>query len=215
MENPMAYFPMFIEIENKPVTVVGGGNIARHKIEVLLQFKPVIKVISPLFCEEILTLAQQYPENLKLIERNFSDCDIEGATFVVAATDDEELNSHISTICQEKNILVNVVDVKKECSFIFPAIVKKEELVIAISTGGSSPALASRIKQEINDAIPDYYAEVAEFLGEHRDYIRTEFDTQKERKQVYDRLIDLAIENQGKISFELLQKVIDRMKSKE
>ena len=208
----MAYFPVFIEIENKEVILVGGGRVASHKMDILLQFKPRITVISPQFCEELLLLAQQNPNHVTLITKKFADYDIQGATFVVAATDDEDLNSHISSICQEKNILVNVVDVKKECSFIFPAIVKKKELVIAISTSGSSPALASRLKQDISEAIPDYYVDVIEFLGEHRDYIRREISTQKERKLVYNQFIDLAIEGRGKLSVDHLAAVIQKIK---
>lgn len=208
----MAYFPVFIEIENKEVILVGGGRVASHKMDILLQFKPRITVISPQFCEELLLLAQQNPNHVTLITKKFTDYDIQGATFVVAATDDEDLNSHISSICQEKNILVNVVDVKKECSIIFPAIVKKKELVIAISTSGSSPALASRLKQDISEAIPDYYVDVIEFLGEHRDYIRREISTQKERKLVYNQFIDLAIEGRSKLSVDHLAAVIQKIK---
>ena len=208
----MAYFPMYVDISDKKCVVVGGGRIAFHKIEILEQFGSKITVISPFIGDDIYALSKKVEKPLIFIEREFMDSDICDARLVVAATDNVALNSHISNICKAKGIMVNVVDVKEECTFIFPAIVKRDELVISISTGGSSPAMASRIKKNIESAIPAYYSSVIELMGEHREYIKKEIHTQQERKKVYNELIDIAEKNLGSISFEIIKEVVDRYK---
>lgn len=122
----MPYFPFFIDIENKPCLIVGGGKIALHKIKKLLSFSPDITVVSADFCSEIAHM-----ENLKLIKRNFKADDTEGMSIVIAATDDESVNSEVSEICKEKNILCNVVDSPEDCGFFF-----RHLLSAAISLSG-------------------------------------------------------------------------------
>lgn len=119
----MAYFPFYIDIENKNILVVGGGTVALRKIEKLSHFKPSITVVSPKICREILKF------NVKAVEREFDDNDLNGAFCVISATDNEQVNSHIFELCKEKNILVNTVDDKEKCGFIFPALVQKIPLL--------------------------------------------------------------------------------------
>lgn len=119
----MAYFPFYIDIENKNILVVGGGTVALRKIEKLSPFKPSITVVSRKICEEILKF------NVKAVEREFYDNDLNGAFCVISATDNEQVNSHIFELCKEKNILVNTVDDKEKCGFIFPALVQKIPLL--------------------------------------------------------------------------------------
>ena len=109
----MAYFPFYIDIENKKILVVGGGTVALRKIEKLMPFSPDITVVAPKICDEIKAL------NVKIIDRKFCDSDLDGAFCVVSATDDESLNGRIFQLCNEKNILVNTVDDKEKCGFIF------------------------------------------------------------------------------------------------
>ena len=108
----MGYFPFFIEIEEKDGLIVGGGNIAAHKIEKLKPFHPRLTVIAPKIGEEI-----KKDTSLVWKERRFSDEDVEGMSFVIAATDDEQCNREISEYCRRERILVNVVDDKEKCSF--------------------------------------------------------------------------------------------------
>ena len=120
----MGYFPFFIEIEEKDGLIVGGGNIAAHKIEKLKPFHPRLTVIAPKIGEEI-----KKDTSLVWKERRFSDEDVEGMSFVIAATDDEKLNKSISDLCKRKRILVNVVDKKEACNFLFPSLVKEGKLI--------------------------------------------------------------------------------------
>ncbi len=207
----MAYFPFFIDISDKVCIVVGGGRIAFRKIEVLSKFNAKIIVIASNICEEICLL-KEVSEQIVLNKRDFLDEDILQAEFVIAATDDESLNSHISGLCKKNSILVNVVDVKEECSFVFPAIVKKEELVIAISTGGNSPAMAAKIKKDIQRVIPDYYGELISILGEYREYIKNEINDIENRKEIYNELIHIAELNKENITFESIQDIVKKYK---
>ena len=101
---------------------MGGGTVALRKIEKLSPFKPSITVVSPKICREILKF------NVKVVEREFDDNDLNGTFCVISATDNERVNSHIFELCKEKNILVNTVDDKEKCGFIFPALVQKNSV---------------------------------------------------------------------------------------
>jgi len=219
----MAYFPIYIELKDKKCVVVGGGKVALRKIEILHQFGAKITIVAPFICDDIYKIEdntnledniplEDKDIHITLVKRKFVDLDISEAELVVAATDDEKLNSYISAICKDKNLLVNVVDVKDECSFIFPAIYKKGELVISVSTGGSSPLMAARIRENIESVIPDYYSSLIEFLGDHRDYIKSEIHSQELRKKVYNEFIEIVEINRGYMSLDMINKVIDKYK---
>ena len=121
----MAYFPFFIDIENKKGLIVGGGRIAAHKAEKVKPFGVKITIIAP----DIMDKLKQDPAFM-CEERPFVPEDIEGCAFVIAATDDRGLNHRISALCQEKGILVNVVDDKDYCGFLFPSLVKEGKLTV-------------------------------------------------------------------------------------
>lgn len=213
----MAYFPFYIDISDKFCLVVGGGKIALRKIQILLKFDAKIIVIAPNICEDIYIIKKSYDEKndndrILLYKKKFVDDDIVNAEFVIAATNDKLLNSHISEICKKNNKMINVVDVKEECSFVFPAIIKNEELVISISTGGNSPAMAAKIKNDIQKFIPEYYGSLIEILGEQRECIKKEVYNSKNRKQVYDELIHFAELHDGNITIDEIQNIISKYK---
>lgn len=213
----MAYFPFYIDINNKVFLVVGGGKIALGKIKVLLKFDAIIIVVASKICEEIYKIKKTHDEKnskekIILYNREFNDEDILTAEFIIAATDNKLLNSHISEICKRSNRMVNVVDVKEECSFVFPAIIKNQELVVSIATGGNSPAMAAKIKRDIEKFIPEYYGELIEVLGEQREYIKKQVPIPEYRKQVYNELIALAQLNGGNITSEEIENIIYKYK---
>lgn len=214
----MTYFPFYIDISDQNCLVVGGGKIAYRKIKILSEFNVRIKIIAPNISRQIYALESEINRNhlkkIIIIDREFEDGDIDDTDFVIAATDNELLNSHISRLCKKNNKLVNVVDVKEECSFIFPAIIKMKEMVVGISTGGNSPAMAAQIKKEIQKNIPDYYGELIEFLGENRDYIKSEVSDSGDRKKVYDELIELANLHKGNITGQDLVDIVNKYKMK-
>ncbi len=209
----MAYFPFYMDITDKLWIIAGGGNIALHKLELLAQFGATMTVIAPDIHEDIRLLQQgmrQGNYKLEILEREFEDSDLLKAEYVIAATDDDQLNSHIARLCRELDKPVNVVDVKDECSFIFPAILKQENLVAAISTGGNSPALAARLRQDMAAVMPGYYGALNELLGRHREIIKQQITDPKARRKLYQEAIALAEALGRSLEEEELRDIIHR-----
>ena len=133
----MAYFPFFVELAGASGLVAGGGKVALRKVEKLLPYGPRLTVIAPRIDEKILAMP-----GVVCLRRAFEPADLEGKDFAVAAAGDREVNHWISRLCRERKIPVNVVDDKEASSFLFPSLIKRGELSVGISTGGSSPSAA-------------------------------------------------------------------------
>ena len=204
----MAYFPFFIDIEQKKCLVVGGGTVALRKVEVLLPYGAILIVVAPSIHEDIIAMAKEDSSQLVLNKREFEDKDLDGIDFCIAATQDEELNNRISSICKQKNILVNVVDVKEECSFIVPAIIHNEAYDIAVSSGGKSPIAASYLKRRIRESIPQDYGVLVEQLGIYRDYVKEQIPNQQIRAEVFRHLFDNGLENNCNLTKDMVNEVV-------
>ena len=165
----MGYFPFFVELEGKEGLIVGGGRIAAHKIEKIKPFGAKLTVVAPYLSEDI----KEDPE-INCKERPFLDADVDGKCFVIAATDDEKLNAHISALCQEKNILVNVVDDQEKCGFIFPSLVKEGKFCAGISTEGASPMTAAYFRSRLAAALPEKTEEILDGLLAFREPVKRE-----------------------------------------
>jgi precorrin-2 dehydrogenase / sirohydrochlorin ferrochelatase len=162
----MAVFPLFIELSDKKCVVVGGGEVAARKVEVLVDFGAQVTVVSPEVKESILSLEAQGKINVCLKEFNAEDMD--GAFIVIAATSDEEVNRLVWEGAARSNIFVNVADCPERCTFIFPAIVKRGDLVIGISTAGGFPALSKGIREKLDRMFPRNYGDLLIILKEYR-----------------------------------------------
>ncbi len=182
----MAYFPFFMEAEGMDCLIVGGGMVALRKVQVLTEYGASVRVVAPEICAEIREMAGQ--GDIAVFERSFELQDLEGAGAVVAATSDEALNRQISGECRRRRIPVNVVDVKEECSFIFPALVKEGDIVVGVSTGGASPAMARLLKQRIREVIPEGSGEAAAWLKGCRPFVKKRVDSQPVREAVFKEL---------------------------
>ena len=145
----MAYFPMFVELEGRPCLIVGGGAVALRKARRLLPYGPCLTVVAQSFVPELEAL-----EGAALYRRAFRPRDVEGQALVVAATGDGALNREIAALCRARRIPVNAVDDKDNCTFLFPALVRRGPLSIGISTGGASPTAAVYVKEKIEAAPP-------------------------------------------------------------
>lgn len=200
----MGYFPFYIDIENKNCVVVGGGTVALRKIEKLLPFNPVITVIAPEICDEILILSE-----VKICKRKFEDNDIDKAFMVISATDDKKLNVHIFKLCNEKNILVNTVDDKQKCSFIFPALVKKKNITIGISTSGKSPLYARFLRENIESSVDDDCDEIIEILSRYRSLIKSKIDLEERRKTAFEKILKICLNDVHNIDEEKILQVIE------
>lgn len=130
-----------------------------------------------------------YSGRLTLIKRRVQPHDIDDAFVVIMATDDEKVNHDMAELCRQKRILVNVVDVKADCGFYFPAIIKDKEVVISVSTGGQSPVLAGTIKRNIESHLDRSYGDIAERMGELREQIKAQIDGEEERKKAFQQMV--------------------------
>ncbi|KUO50448.1 MAG: hypothetical protein APF76_07250 [Desulfitibacter sp. BRH_c19] len=180
-----------VNLKGRKCLVVGAGNISERKIQSLLECAANVSVVSPKFKTSILAL-QGHP-NLTLITRPFEESDLNGMFLVISATNDRELNSKIGTICNNKNILINVVDKPEICSFFVPSILRRGDLSISISTGGKSPTLASKIKQDLSNQYGNEYERYVNILGEIRERIKTEVKDPVKRKDILNNLMEINL----------------------
>ncbi|MBO7669322.1 MAG: bifunctional precorrin-2 dehydrogenase/sirohydrochlorin ferrochelatase [Oscillospiraceae bacterium] len=186
----MAYFPFFVDLASRRGLVVGGGKTALGKVRRLLEFGPALTVIAPEVLDELTQT-----EGIQILRRPFRPEDIgEQFDFVIAATDDPELNRRISALCRQRRIPVNVVDTAEECSFLFPALVRRGPLVVGISTSGCSPTAARDLRDRIGNLLPDQLGEILEWLGELRAVVREKVGDEAERREVYEALYLSAME---------------------
>lgn len=208
----MAYFPFMMDISKKQCLVVGGGSIALHKVSIIHEFDAGIRVIAAELCPQMKEFAAQNP-SVMLFEREFQDEDIRGADFVIAATDRENVNLHISELCKENNIPVNAVDMKEACSFIFPAIIKEKDMLVAISSGGGSPAAVSYLKDKLRRHIPDYYGEMIGELAQHRDYICENIENAGLRRKIFYELVEYGDTHNGDLPDTMVYQIVEKYKN--
>lgn len=170
-------FPIFISLTDKPCLVVGGGAVARRKCETLLEYGARVTVVAKVLRVDFSDLAaecRQEGGSVQLYERPFEPADIDGRLLVFVATEDEALNRSIVLLCRKKHILVNVADIPELCDFYFPALVRRKDVVVGISTGGGSPALAGVLRRELNEVLPEELGTRAEELAALRRSILAE-----------------------------------------
>lgn len=185
----MPYFPFFVDIKDKNCLVVGGGRIALHKVRKLLAFSPKIRVVSPEICGEIAQIAE-----IRTEQREFRPDDLGGTFFAIAATDRPEVNSEISRLCQERNILCNAVDSPEDCSFYFPALAQSGDITIGVSTAGKSPLIAAKLRREAETLLTPQIAEICALMGEIRPIIRERFPQEKQRASVMSAALNYCME---------------------
>lgn len=206
----MAYFPFFIDIQDKHCLVVGGGTVALRKVKVLLSFGVYITVVAPVICDQLKELKKK-EARLILLEREFQTSDISMSFFVIAATSNAAINETISVLCKQSNTMVNVADSKENSSYLFPAVVKRGDVVIGTSTSGNSPDLAKWVRTQLEDAVPDYVAELTESLGAYRAVIKERVSSEEKRKIAFKELLYLGMKSRGKVDDSMLEQVLKDM----
>ncbi len=205
----MAYFPMFVDMTKRECLIVGGGNVAYRKVIVMLDFGAKVTVVAEDICDELRKLTiddiasedktGSYTANkenrITFIKRRFERKDCDGMEMVIAATDDSALNHEIAEYCKAKYIMVNAVDQKDDCSFIFPSYIKEKNLVAAFSSGGNSPVLTQYLKGKEQEILTPFLGELNEYMGQIREKVIAQYDTQAERKRVFKEILCAAIDN--------------------
>jgi siroheme synthase-like protein len=181
------YYPIYLDIEDRSVVIIGGGNVCARKAETMMGYGARVTVVSPAFTDEIEGWAAE--GRLAIRRKRYEADDLDGAHIVIASTDQTETNEQIAADCRARRIPVNVVDVTHLCEFIVPAIVNKDGIQIAVSTGGKSPAVARTLKEDLHRMIGPEYAEVNDLLGSLRESAKAVLPTDVERKRFFDGII--------------------------
>lgn len=181
----MRYLPIAVDLEGRSCVVVGGGSIAARKIELLLQAGAWVRVVAPEVCDEVAAWAASEPR-LSIERRPYRPGDLRGAVLVFAATDRLEVQVGVAAEAAERHIWLNSVDDPERCSFLMPAIVERGPLTVAVGTGGASPALARRVRDEIAARVGVEYGEAAAYLGT----LRRRFRAGAARQRAFAQLLD-------------------------
>ena len=206
----MAYFPFFVELAGASGLVAGGGKVALRKVEKLLPYGPRLTVIAPRIDEKILAMP-----GVVCLRRAFEPADLEGKDFAVAAAGDREVNHRISRLCREKKIPVNVVDNKEASSFLFPSLIKRGELSVGISTGGSSPSAAIYLKERFAEAVPKNLPEILDFLAGERANIRQAVSCGGRREALMKELFWACMEQGGPLTREEVRRRMEKYREDE
>lgn len=181
------YFPAFLNLQGRSVLVVGAGEVGLRKIRLLLPTGAQIHVVSEEIHAEIQTLIAEGRVSLR--DSHFKPAQVAGCALVIAATDDHALNQDVATVAKAQNIPVNVVDDAALSSFITPAIINRAPVQIAISTGGSGPVLARRLREKLETLLPANYGRIADFMARMRERVKGS-QSKDARRGVWEDFID-------------------------
>jgi precorrin-2 dehydrogenase / sirohydrochlorin ferrochelatase len=182
----MALFPMFVKLRDRLCVVVGGGQIAESKIPGLLAAEAKVRVIAPEVTESLD--AQASEGRIEWLRKPFEPADLRGAYLVVAATPQAAVNHEVFREAEAHGILCNAVDDPDYCHFYYPSVVRRGALQIAISTAGFSPALAQRLRRELELQFGPEYGPWLDWLGAARKFLRAKRDDPEETRQLLHRL---------------------------
>ena len=184
----MGYHPVFLDLRGRSCVVVGGGVVAQQKVESLLEAGARVTVVSSSLIEALEGLAATH--EIVHHARAYRRGDLDAAALSYVAVDDETIQAAVAADAAARGVLVNVVDVPQLCTFIAPAVVRRDPVVVAVSTGGASPALARRLRQELEARVGEEYGVAATILARLRPVVqRAESDPQA-RARMFARLVE-------------------------
>lgn len=212
----MDYFPVGLKLSGQPVLIVGGGVIATRKARLLARAGADLWVMAPDVSDELASLISASD---RVLIQEWDERSLDGFAAVVAATPSRPVNEAISRRARETFTPVNVVDDPDLCTFIIPAIVDRNPLIISVSSSGSSPVLARRIRSDIEARYPSGYAELSRYLGDRRGQVAEHLTTERERRYFWERLldsnefIDLVLTSNREAADALFEKVLSEGKS--
>lgn len=186
----MDYLPLFHRIAARPCLVVGGGDVALRKVRTLCEAGAHISLVAPSICQGIVDMALEYPALLKLFEREYHKDDLDNVVLVIAATSDQPLNSAISAEAQQRNIPVNVVDNPALCSVIFPAIVDRSPIQVAITSSGTSPVMTRLLRGRIEALLPGNLGALAKLATRYRGKVKALLAGENQRRRYWESVLD-------------------------
>lgn len=182
---PETWYPIFLKLSGRTCLVVGGGEVALRKAEALRDAGAAVRVVAPQACADLLRL-----KNVAVDLRPYATADLDGAALVIASTDDSELNARVAADCAAQGLWCNVVDDPAHCDFILPAVMRQGPLVIAISTGGAGPAVAAKVRRDLEEQFGPAWAQWLTALADARHFVQNSVPDAAERRRIFHRLAE-------------------------
>ncbi|MCL1790976.1 MAG: bifunctional precorrin-2 dehydrogenase/sirohydrochlorin ferrochelatase [Peptococcaceae bacterium] len=200
----METYPIALKLGGRLCLVVGGGKVGERKIASLLECGAVVRVVSPEVTARIEDWARLAQIDLR--RRCFQEDDLDGVLVVIAATDSYQVNQDISQLCENRQVIVNAVDIPELCSFYVPAVLRRGALTIAVSTGGASPMLAARIRDGIGERFGADYEKYVELIADWRQRALAEIPDSGRREAFLKHIVDdVTMDMMQKEQFDLLK----------
>jgi precorrin-2 dehydrogenase len=181
------YYMTCLDLEGRACVVIGGGNVGLEKAKGLLDCGATVTVVAPQIEPELQRLPVRWRQ------KGYQAADLDGQFLVVAATSDNSLNRRIFRDAEERSLLCNVVDTPELCSFILPAVYRRDPIALAVSTGGASPALAKRLRDELGARIEEQHVALAEQLRDLRPWVRLHYHSYRERRDFFESLVEESL----------------------
>ena len=183
-----AYYPVYLDVKGRHCLVVGGGRVGTRKVKGLLQSGAKVTVVSLEVTRTIATWAAD--KKIRLFERTYRSDDLDGHFMVIGATDNEPLNRKIYADAEQRHMLCNIADWLPGCNFILPAVIRRGDLAIAISTAGKSPAFARFLRLKLEKEYGMEYARLLDLMGVIRQKLLAQAHAPEEHKPLFEALID-------------------------
>lgn len=183
----MRYYPINLDIKNRSVLVVGGGGVGSRKVKTLLSCGARVTVVSREVSAQLQALAAS--GEIRLEQRSYQSDDLDDMFLVIGATNDEKLNRQISSDAEQLNTLCNIADRPEVCNFILPSIVHRDDLVITISTSGKSPALAKKLRKDLEKQFGEEYGKLLRLMGTIRKKLLRQAHEPEAHKPIFEQLI--------------------------
>ena len=180
----MEYLPIFADLKKRPCLVVGGGEVAFRKVRMLLKVGAAVKVVSPELNVNFQSLLEK--GEITYLAQGFKPEQLDGVFLAIAATDCKDSNALVYQAANSRQILVNVVDDKKRCSFIVPSIVDRSPLIVAISSSGQAPVLARLLREKLESLLPQHLGKMAQISGQFRDRLKEKLSSITERRKFWE-----------------------------
>ena len=202
----MGYFPFFIDIKDKKCLIVGGGRVALRKARKLSAYEPAVTVVAPNICPELEGLG------VKAVRRPFRGSDLDGVFLCVAASDDRQLNHHVSRLCTERGILINCVDDLQYCGFIFPSLILRGDISVGISSSGSAPSFSKYLRERVEMLLDERTLSAEKFIKKARRRILTELDSESGRAKAAEQILGLYFSSETPPDEQTISDIIERIK---
>lgn len=183
----MDYLPIFVDIKQQDCVIIGGGDVAARKAELLRRAQAKVTLISP----ELSVKSQQLVEQGEChwIQAIFSPDQLHQQRLVIAATDDEQVNQWVHQVAKQQNILTNIADNPSDGDYIFASVLDRSPIIVAVSSGGESPILARNLRARLETLIPPAYSKLGELMGEYRDAVKDKFKVLADRRRFWDTIL--------------------------